>query len=415
MAEWPQVPFGSLLAEKPRNGIHKGPQFQGNGTPVVKMGEVYHSERIGVDTARDRFQLTERELGKAKLQAGDLLFCRTSLVADGVGRCAVVGSLGESTVPASNLIRMRMDPARAVPGYWLYYFRSPLGHQHLTSLARGTSVTTITGPDIASIVVRVPPFAHQATLNRILESIDDRMELCRQQASTLEEVAAAMFKSRFIDFDGTGEFGESIHDRIPRGWKAGVISDLGAPVNQKVTADPSAVITLDQMPKQSTVLSDWKEFGGEKSLRSFSEGDVLFGKLRPYFHKVGVAPVDGVCSTEILVLKPTDDAYWGLLLGHASSKAFIEHCVLHSTGTRMPRSEWKDIQAYPIAMPPRDVAEEFASLARTYYARIHALIHQARTLAALRDALLPELVSGALPVPESLLEIYGGEEAPLAS
>ena len=132
---------------------------------------------------------------------GDLLFCRTSLVPDGVGHSALVRSLSEPTVFASNLIRVRLDLQRAEPRYWLYYFRSPEGKYGLLSLARGTSVTTITGPDISSLSVPLPPLEEQHAIARVLGALDDKIELNRRMSETLEEMARALFRSWFVDFD----------------------------------------------------------------------------------------------------------------------------------------------------------------------------------------------------------------------
>ena len=74
------------------------------------------------------------------------------------------------------------------------------------------------------------------------------------------------------------------------------------------------------MPRQRISLEDW---GGSEDVSSnkyeFKRNDILFGKLRPYFHKVGIAPVDGVCSTDILVINPKENSYLGFLLMQYSS------------------------------------------------------------------------------------------------
>ena len=70
----------------------------------------------------------------------------------------------------------------------------------------------------------------------------------------------------------------------------------------------------------------------------FKRGDFLFGKLPPYFHMVGVAPPDGVCSTDIVVVFPVSNDWFGFLLGHVTSRIFVEYADAGSTGTRMPRT-----------------------------------------------------------------------------
>jgi type I restriction enzyme, S subunit len=161
-------------------------------------------------------------------------------------------------------------------------------------------------------------------------------------------------------------------------------------------------IALEHMPKRCIVLSEWGTANGLESNKfQFQANEILFGKLRPYFHKVGVAPVDGVCSTDIVVVAPQSEHWFGFVLEHVSSDAFVEHTDASSTGTKMPRTSWQEMARYPIAIPPRAVARAFTSRIRPMIARTVAAIHEARTLANLRDALLPKLISGELRVREA--------------
>jgi type I restriction enzyme S subunit len=153
------------------------------------------------------------------------------------------------------------------------------------------------------------------------------------------------------------------------------------------------------MPKRSIALSDWSNAHGLESNKfRFNSGDILFGKLRPYFHKVGVAPVDGVCSTDIVVVRPRVPQWFGCVLGHTSSVEFVDYTDMGSIGTKMPRTSWKDMARYPLVVPTESVAAAFSEMIRPAIDRILAAIHESRTLAALRDALLPTLISGELRV-----------------
>jgi type I restriction enzyme S subunit len=158
-------------------------------------------------------------------------------------------------------------------------------------------------------------------------------------------------------------------------------------------------IALEHMPRRCIALGDWKDSADVASGKSaFRKGEILFGKLRPYFHKVGVAPVDGVCSTDILILSPKSLEWFGFLLGHTSSDALIQFTDLASTGTKMPRTNWSDISSFKVALPPKPIAAAFTRIITPMIEHITANLHQSRTLATLRDTLLPKLLSGALRV-----------------
>jgi type I restriction enzyme S subunit len=162
-------------------------------------------------------------------------------------------------------------------------------------------------------------------------------------------------------------------------------------------------IALEHMPRKCIALSEWGEAAGLESEKfQFKTGEILFGKLRPYFHKVGVAPIDGVCSTDIVVVVPRSVRWFGFVLGHVSSIEFVEYTNAGSTGTKMPRTSWHDMARYALALPPEPLAAALTSMAQQSVGRIVAGIHESRALTTLRDTLLPKLISGELRIREAL-------------
>ena len=163
------------------------------------------------------------------------------------------------------------------------------------------------------------------------------------------------------------------------------------------TATP--YIGLEHMPKRCISLSEWGNADGLASGKfRFVRQDILFGKLRPYFYKVGVAPVDGVCSTDIVVVSPKSEPWFGFVLGHTSSKRFVDYTDATSTGTRMPRTKWKDMARYKIALPSEKLARYFNGAVQPWTKGILTSIHESHALAALRDDLLPKLLCGGIRV-----------------
>ncbi len=206
---------------------------------------------------------------------------------------------------------------------------------------------------------------------------------------TLEALAQTLFKSWFV---------HAAQTKLPNGWRAGTIGEVTE--NPRRGIQPEEIksstpyIGLEHMPRRCIALSDW---GHAEELESnkfeFEAGEILFGKLRPYFHKVGVAPLDGVCSTDILVVRPKAPEWFGFVLGHVSSVELVNHTDAASTGTKMPRANWNDIARFEVALPPEPVAAEFTDLIRPMIDRVIANIHESRTLAILRDTLLSKLLS----------------------
>jgi len=167
-------------------------------------------------------------------------------------------------------------------------------------------------------------------------------------------------------------------------------------------------IGLAHMPKKSIALANWGIAEETQSTKLiFKQGEILFGKIRPYFHKVGVASVDGVCSTDAIVIIPKASEYYALTLACVSSEEFVEYSTLTSQGTKMPRANWKVLVEYPVLIPPQSILAQFNAIVDNIVTQIQNMIFRNKNLRATRDLLLPRLISGQLDVSE--LDIVIGE------
>ena len=263
-----------------------------------------------------------------------------------------------------------------------------------------------------------PPLPEQRAIASVLGALDDKIALNRRMNATLEAMARALFRDWFVDFGPTrarqaGEpptlapdlwslFPARLNeDGIPEGWEMGTLGEIATArndgVDPAVVDDATPYIGLEHMPRGSIALADWDGAAKVSSNKTaFSTGDFLFGKLRPYFHKVGIAPVSGICSTDIVVVRPSAPAWRGFVIACISGADFVAYTDKSSTGTKMPRTSWRIMSKYPVAVPPAAVADAFDGLVAPMLDRISANILESRTLARTRDLLLPRLMSGEL-------------------
>lgn len=328
---------------------------------------------------------------------------------------------------------VKLEPiGENVPTNYLYWLlRTPHYRKYCKSHATGTTNLGLAREDFLAFPAPEPTTA-QNEIVELLDSIEATIELNRRMNEILEAIARVIFKSWFVDFDPVrakvgGESPESICRRlglnpellalfpdcfvdselgeIPEGWQPGTLGEVAEHPRRGIQAAEMAAntpyIALEHMPRRCIALSDWGIADGIESNKfEFKKGEILFGKLRPYFHKVGVAPLDGICSTDIVVITPKSSEWFGFVLCHVSSDAFIEHTNASSTGTKMPRTNWTDMARYAVVLPPKSTAKALTDLIRPAIDRINVAIHETRTLAAVRDALLPKLLSGEMRVPE---------------
>ena len=139
-------------------------------------------------------------------------------------------------------------------------------------------------------------------------------------------------------------------------------------INIKIDDIPhnSIYVGLEHIPRKTLVLDS---FGSTDEVLSdklkASKGDVLFGKIRPYFHKVSVNPYDEVyCSGDALVLNAINKRQYGFVLLTLFSTKFIDYAVKLSNGAKMPRAEWKDLKNYVVKLPDGESLERINNIVK---------------------------------------------------
>ncbi len=438
---WDIVTVRDLVSQgvikRPMDGNHgeihpKAKDFTRNGIPFITAADVVNG-RVDLLNCNHISCSQAQTLRKGFAKTGDVLLTHKATL----GRTAIVPALSTPYIvltPQVTYYRI-LDKSRLDARYLRYYFESKQFQDALLAHSTGSTRHYISITRQYPLPILLPPLSTQRRIAHILGTLDDKIELNRRMNRTLEAMAAAIFKSWFIDFDpvrakaagrdplpaSAGQAGglpkeiadlfpDSFQDSelgpIPEGWEVGTLGDVAENPRRSIKPDevPPATpyIGLQDMPRRCIALDTWgraDEVGSQKS--RFNTGDILFGKLRPYFHKVGVAPVDGVCSTDILVIVPKSEHWRSYVLSVVSSKEFVDYTDSHSAGTKMPRTNWKDMSRYPLAIPPVELAQAFQDCVADFHNRILLSIHQNRHLAALRDTLLPKLLSGEIDLTEA--------------
>ena len=360
------------------------------------------------------------KLRRVNVKEDDVLL---NITGDSVARCCIVPKW---TLPArvNQHVAIIRTTDRLNSAFLQKYLSTPQVKAYVLGHDSGGTRKALTKAHIESFLVPLPPLFEQRRIAHVLGTLGGKIELNRQMNETLEAVARAIYKSWFVDFDPVrakmegrepigmdaetadlfpSAFQDSPLGKIPEGWEVGTLGEIAQNVRRSVKVNEiiseDVYIALEHMPKRNIALSEWQTTDGISSNKSrFRKGEILFGKLRPYFHKVGVAPIDGVCSTDILVIQPIESEWFGVVLGLVSRNEFVAYTDAHSTGTRMPRTNWRDMSRYKFALPRMNVARKYTELIRPLLERIIDNIHQSHTLSQIRDSLLPKLLSGEIRV-----------------
>ena len=397
------------------NGIaFKDIQFTPTGRPVIKIAEI----KGGLT---DQTKFTQQIFDESvRVQSGDLLFSWSGQPETSIDAFWWRGPEGWL-----NQHVFRVTPEDGINAIFFYNLLRYL-KPNFVGIARNKQTTGlghVTKRDLQNLEVAYPQPPEQRAIAHILGTLDDKIELNRQMSATLEAMAQALFKAWFVDFEPVRAkaqgavpylanelwtlFPNALDEQgEPVGWTQGTIADIAD--SPRRAASPSELapdtpyIGLEHMPRRSIALSEWESAGKVTSNKSvFKKGEFLFGKLRPYFHKVGFAQVDGICSTDIVVVIPRTPEWGAFTLACISSDRFVDYTDQASTGTKMPRTSWKAMGQYKICIPSARVAHAFQRLLQPVMDQISANIRETRILATLRDTLLPKLVSGELHIEDA--------------
>jgi type I restriction enzyme S subunit len=257
---------------------------------------------------------------------------------------------------------------------------------------------------VAELQVRYPGLASQQRIADTLSAYDDLIENNQRRMALLEEAARQLYREWFLRLRFPGHEHTPITNGVPEGWESKTLGDLCEEIRESVSPDKvepnTPYIGLEHMPRRSISLSEWETAERVTSSKHrFREGEILFGKIRPYFHKVGIAFIDGVASSDAIVIRPVHSRLRGLVLMTVSSDSFVAMTAqTMREGSKMPRADWKQMQAYPVPLPPDGLLNSFETFIRLSVEQLKTLTFTNRNLRSARDLMLPRLMSGEIAV-----------------
>jgi type I restriction enzyme S subunit len=433
---WPTVTIDEIKASMPHStalgpfgSTIRAENFVPSGVPVVR-GLNLNVERFKDECFVFISDEKANELHSANASPGDLVFVY-------VGTIGQVGIIPRNAsypryIISQNLMKLTCDPDKADPLYVYYYFRSPTGQHSLLLSASSTGVPIISRPltSLRAIRILLPPLSEQHTIAHILGTLDDKIELNRQVNHTLEAIARTLFKSWFVDFDPVcakaegrqpygmdaetaalfpGSFEDSPMGEIPKGWRVITIGEVVTINGRNVTKDyPYQTIKyIDISSVAEGRLEGTTNYylvdAPSRAKRLVRQGDCIWSTVRPnrksylFIHN----PEDNlVVSTGFAVLTPRSipPSY---LYAWVTTDQFVDYLAYNADGSAYPAVLPDRFADGIILLPPAQILQEFERQVGPIRELIAQNEDESRTLAAIRDALLPKLLSGEIRVKDA--------------
>ena len=428
-AGWDYTTLGSAC-ERSGGNIRTGPfgsqlhasDYVAVGIPSI-MPQDIDDNRIKDDKIAKVNPKDAERLRKYRVQNGDIVYSRRG----DVERRALVREHQNGWLCGTGCLRIRFGAGHVDPLYASFYLGHSNVREWIVRHAHGATMPNLNTSILSACPFVVPPLSEQRAIARVLGALDDKIELNRRMNETLEAMARALFRSWFVDFDpvrarmdgrDTGlpkEIADLFPDRLvdspigwtPEGWAVAPLTEL-MEVNPKRSLPRGQVapyLDMANMPTRGHVPDSVVDRPVGSGTR-FTNGDTLVARITPCLENGKTAYVDfllaseiGWGSTEYIVLKPRRPLPGEFAYCLARSARFREFAIRNMSGTsgrqRVPAAA---LSGFGMSSPSAGAVAEFGRLVRPLFGRASRAARESRRLARLRDALLPELVSGALRV-----------------
>lgn len=440
-SEWILTTLGEICS-KQRGAIQTGPfgsqlhtsDYKEVGIPVVMPTNIGDGGIATNGIARINQSDVER-LQQHKLQLDDIVFSRRG----DVTKNALIRSEEIGWLCGTGCLKVRLgEQTMANATFISYYLRLPETKEWLVRHAVGATMPNLNTGILSSVPIRLPPLESQFEIAAILGTLDDRITLLRETNKTLESIAQAIFKSWFVDFDpvrakmegrqpeGMNEetaalfpdlFEDSELGSIPIGWQVMSIGDAvdtvgGATPDTKNPDFWDPPVHCWTTPKDlsgitAPILLDTERKLSPEGIKKVSSGLLPEGTLLLSSR----APIGYLALTQIPVA--INQGYIAMLPGgvlpplylHFWCKQNMENIKGRANGSTFMEISKKAFRPIPILVPSPELIQRFANTANALFGRLSENERQAQTLSAIRDTLLPRLISGQLRLPEAQEQI----------
>jgi len=333
---------------------------------------------------------------------------------------------------------------------FFYYSFTQLGAALDAAGGGGSVYTNVSKSRFSDIQILLPSLREQQAIAHILGTLDDKIELNRKMNKTLEEMARAIFKSWFVDFDPVyakaavrrehpdwtnaqisraalpnlnpeiaelfpDSFEDSELGKIPKGWNISPLNNVCKRITDGSHFSPKSV----EAGRPMASVKDMHDWGFDLSnCRRVSEtdyqelvrndckplsGDVLIAKDGSYLKHIFVveSDLDLVILSSIAILRPNEKFDSHLLAFSLKSDETMVRMKQYVSGAVLQRIVLKDFRTFPLLMPAKEVQQTWKHIVYPFIKRLQRNVNENEALSALRDTLLPKLMSGDLRITDA--------------
>lgn len=380
-SNWKEERLGSLVRFSSGGTPNKNNPDYWNGTIPWISAKNMKSEVIETSD----LSITEEGLihgSKIAPKGSLLLLVRGSGLFNGIPVCYL-----ENAVAYNQDVKCIESTSELENKYLFYWLKANSGYLRkkieFTSIGAGKFDTRF----LSNLVVRFPDKVTRKKIIDIADNISDRININKKINENLSDQIQTIYSN---------EFDPTTHT------PSGILADICSYSSDRIPVSELSLSTYystENMQPNKMGSVDATSLPSITQTTGCHKGDVLISNIRPYFKKIVYVTDNSCgCSTDVLCFVPMEDRYSAFLFGTLYMDRFFDYMVAGSKGTKMPRGDKQQIMNYPVVLPNKESLDLFNGLVVPMLDQIASNRIENSRLAALRDALLPKLMSGELDV-----------------
>lgn len=400
------------------SGISSTKEQAGHGSPFLSFSVVFNNYFVP-DILNDLMDTSEKEKETYSIKTGDIFLTRTSEVIDELAMsCVAVKDYPNATF--SGFLK-RLRPTQdhiTYPKFMAFYLRSPMFRKTITNNAVMTLRASLNEAIFSYLELLLPAYSEQKKAGDLLYLLNQKIALNNRINAELEAMAKTLYDYWFVQFDfpdangkpyktsgGKMVYNATLKREIPTAWRTIRLNELlqnCADATVSGALDSNVPYTpIDMLPMKKMSFGDaYPSERANTSLIKYKKNDILIGAMRVYFHRVCIAPFDGITRTTTLVLRPQKKDFLPYIYQVCNEEKTINIAAKISVGTQQPYVNWENsLENLTIAYPEDDaLIQRYSSAIGGIVKEVISREKESAKLKELRDWLLPLLMNGQVTV-----------------
>ena len=388
-------PFGTQL---------KASEYVLEGTPVINVRNVGFGD-VRKENLEYLGEAKSEKLHQHRLNKGDIVFGRKGAVE----RHALIDETTDGWIQGSDCLRLRINSSNVSERYLSYYFKTQAHQDWMQALCSfGATMNSLNQDIVRRISFPAPSIVVQDKIAAILSAYDDLIENNRRRIALLEKMAEEIYREWFVRMRFPGHEQAKIEKGVPEGWRYLELRNVASLIKRGIAPDyndSSATFIINQRCIRDGVVSLADARGHDTSVpteKLIQYGDVLINSTGVgTLGRVAVSDLEDsglTCDTHVTICRANKDIVNVYYLGHTIRllQTHFENMAVGSTGQSELGRDL--IGATKIQLPTDHLQARFATIVAPMWKAKRLLIKEVDSLVRTRDALLPRLISGKLPV-----------------